>query len=67
LEGDESPFTASVSESSTHREDSELALLESSELEDFSCNSQEEWLTGCEGDILILMIEDNNFIVESVA
>jgi hypothetical protein len=60
LEGDQDPVAASSSESSAHHQDSELALLESSESEDCSGNSQDELLIGCEADPLIPTAEEIN-------
>jgi hypothetical protein len=60
LEGDQDRITASGSKSSAHRQDSELALLESSESEDTSDNSQDEVLVGCEGDPLIPTAQEIN-------
>jgi hypothetical protein len=60
LEGNQGPFVASASESSAHRQDSELAPLEISESEHSSGNGQDEVFVGCEGDPLIPTAEEIN-------
>jgi hypothetical protein len=60
LEGDKDCVTASGSKSSAHRQDSKLALLESSKSEDSSSNSQDKLLVCCKGDPLIPTAEEIN-------